>query len=155
LADDTEWTFSAEYDFNEMIASEFKGYEAKATAGGGRNEVSVRVSKDGKELFTLLTHWQAVVRQRDGVVYYTDFHGSSSGCAVVAFDLAAKKQLWRADLKGLGPITHFKYRNEVRLEVLDDDTLRVFGKESFGRYVEIVSRTTGKTVGHKVFAETK
>jgi len=59
---------------------------------------------------------------------------------VVAIDRSTGKTLWKTDLKGLGPIAHSKYRNAVRLEVLDGDAIQVFGKESSGRYVEIVSR---------------
>ena len=60
-----------------------------------------------------------------------------------------------ASLKGIGPVTHSKYSNEVWLGVLDADTLIVHGNESFGKYVEIVDRKTGKTVGHKVFKDEK
>lgn len=154
LAEETEWQF-AEFNFDDTLAAELKGYEVTATAGDTPLDVAVQVSKDGKELLSLPTHRWAVVRQRDGVVYYTDFDPISPGCSVVAFDLNAKKRLWKCDLKGLGWFNNSKYRNKVRMEVLDDDTLRVFGKESSGRYVEIVSRGTGKRVGHKLFDEKK
>jgi hypothetical protein len=155
LADETEWTFTDRKDLSERLADEFKGYQAAVIAAEGRS-ITIRVTDDKKaELLKWESHAEVSFAQRGGIVYYTDHGPISSGCAVIAFDLNAKKQLWKADLKGLGPIAHSKYRNEVRLEVLDDDTLRVFGKESAGRYVGIVSRHTGKTLGHKVFAEKK
>lgn len=155
LADETEWTFSERNAITDQLNEEFKGYrtELLPLAGNGL-EMTVLVSNSKKEL---LLKWETRVTvsfaQRDGVLYYADFHPIASRCAVVAIDLKAKKQLWKSDLKGLGPISHSKYRNDVRLEVLDDDTLRVFGKESAGKYVEVVHRGNGKTLGHKVFEE--
>ena len=83
-------------------------------------------------------------------VYYADYHQMSTGCVVVAMDLKTGKQLWKKNLKGLGPISHFKYYNSVALD-LDDGAVRVVGKESAGRYIEFVDRETGQTLGHKVF----
>jgi hypothetical protein len=151
LADETEWQFP-EFNFGDALASELNGYRVKRLdeAGG----VLIVVSNDKSEhLFDFGTHRNAPFLQRNGVLYHTEFSPNSTGCSVVAFDLIAKKQLWKTSLKGVGDVDHSKYFNAVRLEVLDDDTLRVFGKESSGRYVEIVSRGTGKTVGHKVFKE--
>jgi hypothetical protein len=84
------------------------------------------------------------------IVWYAEYGPISSGCSLVAYDLEAGKQLWKTNLKGLGPIDHTKYRNQVVLE-LDRDVVRVWGQESAGNYLEIVDRKTGKTVGHKVF----
>lgn len=154
LADETEWKFAA-HDFQDTLAAELKGYDVEAKSESGEETVYLRLSKDGKELAKIVTHLQATVRQRDGVLYYTDFSPHSCGCSVVAFDLTAKKELWKTTLKGVGSIDHSKYFNAVRLEVLDDDAVAVFGKESLGRYYEVVDRGTGKTVGHKVFEEKK
>ena len=85
--------------------------------------------------------------------YRAEFHPHASGCAVVAYDLKARRQIWRSELKGLGPVDHSKYFNAVRVEPLSDEVLAIYGKESAGRYVEIVSLKTGRTVGHKVFPE--
>lgn len=155
LADETEWKYVT-FSFKETLATELKGYEVtEEQAVDGSRDLVIHISDDKKEL---LLAWKThggteSFAQRNGVFYYTDHSPYSSGCSVVAFDLDAKKQLWKTELKGLGPIDHSKYRNAVRLEVLDDETLRVFGKESSGRYVEIVDRGTGKTVGHKLFDE--
>lgn len=161
LADETEWHFpevrdlnTAARDFHAAVRTELGEYDLKGTNIKAEG-IFLRISKDGNELMEWTTHAHAAFAQRNGVLYYTDFHTSASGCKVVAFDLKAKKQLWTCDLKGLGPIDHSKYRNEVRMKVLDDYTLKVFGKESAGRYLEIVDRTTGKTVGHKLFEDEK
>ncbi len=157
VADETEWKFAERKAIQDQLQDEFKGFRAELVAfEAGGIGMTVRIANAKKEeLLKWETHVMLAFAQRDGVLYSTDFSPYSSGCAVVAFDLNAKKQLWKTDLKGLGPIAHSKYRNEVRLDVLDDDTLQVFGKESSGRYVEIVNRGTSKTVGHKVFEEKK
>lgn len=157
LADETEWRFAERKAITDQLTDEFKGFrwELLPFEVGGIG-MTVRISNVKKEV---LLNWETQVlvsfAQRDGVLYYTDFDPSASGCTVVAFDLNAKKQLWKTDLKGLGPIAHSGYRNDVRLDVFDGDTVQVFGKESSGRYVEFVDRTSGKTVGDRVFAEEK
>jgi hypothetical protein len=88
---------------------------------------------------------------RKDVLYRADYSSNSSGCSVVAFDLKAGKELWKAELKGLGPIRHWKYCNRVLMERVDDTVFAVYGQESAGRYVELVEFKTGRTVGHKVF----
>jgi hypothetical protein len=111
---------------------------------------TVRVTRDGKQVFAVEGHAGTVFAVRDSVLYYADFSAARSGCAVVAHDLKRGKQLWKVALKGLGPISHFRYHNAINLDV-DQGAVRVYGKESAGRYVEFVDLKTGKTVGHKVF----
>jgi hypothetical protein len=91
--------------------------------------------------------------QMCGVRYRAEFRPHSSGCAVVASDLKTGAPLWRAPLKGLGPIDHSKYFNAVRVEPVGGEALAVYGQESAGRYVEIVSLKIGRTLGHKLFPE--
>lgn len=157
FADETEWKFAERKAITDQLTDEFTGYRAELLAfEAGGIGMTVRIANAKKEeLLTWATQVTVSFAQRDGVLYYTDFHPHSSGCAVVAFDLNSKKQLWRTDLKGLGGIDHSKYFNDVRLDVLDDRTVRVFGQETAGKYVEIVDRVSGKTVGHKVFDEKK
>lgn len=153
MADETEWTF-AEFSFERALAVELKEYALEGVFDAAGAVVTISNDKS-ERLLSWHVHQHTPFAQRNGVLYYADFSPISSGCSVVAFDLNAKKPLWTAELKGLGPIGHSKYRNEVRLEVFDGNTLRVFGKESSGRYVEFVDRGTGKSVGHKVFDEKK
>jgi hypothetical protein len=87
-----------------------------------------------------------------GGLYRAEFHPHSSGCAVAAY-VPKGERLWRSELKGLGPVDHSKYFNAVRVEAVGRDALAVYGKETSGRYVEIVSLQTGRTLGHKVFAK--
>ena len=52
--------------------------------------------------------------ERGGVLYRAEFHPHASGCAVAAYDLKVRRQLWRSELRGLGPVDHSKYFNAVR-----------------------------------------
>jgi hypothetical protein len=89
-------------------------------------------------------------RVEGDVLYYPEYERIASGCALVAYDLKAGKQLWRTGLRGLGPVGHSRYRNEVDLAVADG-VVTVYGRESAGRYVERVDATTGRTLDHKTF----
>jgi hypothetical protein len=126
------------------------GYRAEVephdTWGGAR----IRVVKDGNVVHFFDGHLRTVFAVRDDVLYYADYHPSSSGCAVVAFDLRQKKQLWKAQLKGLGGVDHSKYHNAVNLD-LEKSAVCVRGQESAGNYIEFVDLRSGKTVGHKVY----
>ena len=46
-------------------------------------------------------------------------------------------------------MAHSEYRNQVILRRGFGNTVVVFGKESHGRYVEVVSLKTGRTVAHR------
>ncbi len=114
-------------------------------------EITIRILDDGKELVAWEGHHRSVFALQGDVLVYAAFHPSSSGCALVAFDLKAQKQLWKTDLMGLGPIRHFRYSNSVNLDIINNDAVRVFGSESAGQYLEIVDLKTGKTVGHQKY----
>jgi hypothetical protein len=110
--------------------------------------ISLRLN--GKQEVEFAGHAETVFAVGNNVVYYAEFHPHSTGCEVVAINLETGKQLWRHPLKGMGSISHSKYRNQVILDI-DELTVRVLGKESAGRYVEYVDRESGRTVGHRVF----
>jgi hypothetical protein len=112
---------------------------------------SIRISQGGKGLYAWEEHGHGVGLVRDGVLYRAEYDQMSSGCAIIAIDLKAGQELWKASLKGLGPISHSKYHNRVRMERVDDAVFAVYGQESAGRYAELVEFKTGRTVGHKVF----
>ena len=115
-------------------------------------QTTVTLAVDEKRTVVFDAHQGTPFVVRGKTLYYADFGPNSTGCAVIAVDLDSGKQVWRAALNGLGPIKHFKYRNQVTLDA-DDVAVRVVGKESSGRYVEYVDRETGRSVAHKVFPE--
>jgi hypothetical protein len=113
-------------------------------------ELTIQFKLDEKDSYTWQGHGKTPFLVRDKVLYYAAYNAYSTGCAAVAYDLASKKQLWKTNLEGLGPIAHTEYYNAVQMD-FDGDALRVYGDESAGKYVEYVDLKEGKTVGHKIF----
>ena len=108
----------------------------------------------GGEVWSLPAHQYTVFAQYDGILYYADFGYSSSGCAIVAYDLRNKTQLWKTSLQAVGDVLHSSYLNMVTMDV-GEDVIGIYGNESLGRYLEYVDRKTGVTVGHRVFCDEK
>jgi hypothetical protein len=145
------WRFS---DAAASLIDSLQRYEGPYQVEGVRtadpfNAYTIRVSDGDRELLAWKGHERTVFRQAGDVLYYADFHPMSSGCTLVAFDLKAKRELWRTPLRGLGPIGHSKYFNAVNLEVAGG-AVTVSGRESAGRYVERVDAQTGRTVRNQV-----
>jgi hypothetical protein len=155
IADATPWNWSAE---RASVTDSFlrfpMDYQVELIRPKNKfSEITIRVLDGDKELVVWKGHERSVFTSSGDVLVHADFHPSRTGCALVAFDLKNGKQLWRTDLKGLGPIPHSRYSNSVNLDILDKDAVRVFGKESAGQYLEIVDLKTGKTVGHRTYKQ--
>lgn len=156
MAAEARWLAPEEEGFVRCLAHQLKDYEvAVVRKKGDRWNATIRVSDRGKLVYSWKAHLSTVFLERDGVLYHAEFRPHVTGCAVVAYDLKRGKRLWRTTLKGVGPVEHSKYFNAVRLEPVNDDVIAVYGRETAGRYVEIVHRKTGKTVGHKRFPDRK
>jgi hypothetical protein len=153
IADREEWKWVPERASARDSAKNFKGdfqAEVDEKDTDGRKSATVKFAKGDDVVFTIDGHAETVFVGRDNIVYYADFSQISTGCSVIAYDLKVKKQLWKTGLKGLGPLAHTRYWNQVTLDI-KDDAVQVFGKEAFGKYVEYLDLKSGKTVGHKVF----
>jgi hypothetical protein len=156
IADKEEWKWEKEQASVFYSQKQYKGaYEVdlqKPGIEGGNASTTIRFKDGDKEIYSLIGHDGTVFAERKNVLYYADFSPYSSGCSVVAYDLKAKKALWKSNLNGIGPIDHTKYHNAVILE-LKDDVLRILGNESFGQYIEYVEIGKGKTVAHRAFKD--
>ena len=153
IADATPWSWSAE---RASITDSFlkfpNTYQVELIRKKNKyGEITIRLLDDGKELIAWDGHYRSVFFLNGDVLVYAAFHPSSTGCAVVAYDLKNGKQLWKTALTGLGPIRHFRYSNSVNLDIINNDAVRVFGSESAGQYLEIVDLKTGNTVGHRKY----
>ncbi len=150
-ADEAPWEWSDERATAGDSAKRVTGdYKAEVEPRGDWGGAVIRIVKGGAVVHSFEGHVGTTFAVGDDVLYYAGYSRAATGCVVVAWDLKAKKQLWKTRLKGLGPIAHFGYRNAVALD-LDGQAVRVRGKESLGRYIEYLDRKTGKTVGHKVY----
>jgi hypothetical protein len=159
LADEMAWEWPKERANLRYCVDHYKGtfeigFEPPGPEGVDRESLVKFKDPEGKRFFSVLAHDGTVFVESKNVLYYTKFRPRRSGCTLIAYDLQASKELWKADLKGLGPISHSKYRNAVILDI-KEGALRVLGNESSGKYVEFVDMKTGKTVGHRVFKDEK
>ena len=107
--------------------------------------------RDGDRLLEFTGHKGTALCVNGNVLYYTDFNRTSTGCALVAFDLAKKKQLWKTRLKGVGGISHSRYVNSVILHPPWRGGIIVKGRESFGDYIEIVDLGSGRSLVNRLF----
>ena len=153
IADSTPWTWAPE---RASITDSFlkfpNTYQVELIRKKDKyDQIIVRLVDNGKELVAWQGHQRSVFCLKGDVLVYADFNSSTSGCIVIAYDLKKQKRLWKTDLNGLGPIDHFEYANEVNLEIISKEAVRVFGNEFAGQYLEIVDLKTGKTVGHRMY----
>jgi hypothetical protein len=154
MAEETKWEWAPERAQLPWYLARHQGayrvdVDGKPDAFGS---VTIRFSKDDRPVFTLVAHHAMGFVVKDHVLYFTEYCRSATGCVLIAYDLANRKELWKAHLKGLGPINHFDYLNHVALE-LTGNAVKVLGHETAGDYVEFVDLRSGKTAGHKVFRE--
>ena len=158
-ADREEWNWRPEQaNLLYCVRRDFRDYQAEIICPKETRDsflmdkpLTVRLIDDGKEIYSFKAHDETVFTRRGDVLYLAEFSPIRTGCSIVAYDFKAKKELWKTDLKGIGPVSHSKYRNEVTITTAGDDAIFVTGKESSGRYIEYVDMKSGKTVGHKVF----
>ena len=80
------------------------------------------------------------------------YHPWGSGGSVAAYDLKTGRQLWHSPLKGIGAVEHSAYRNLVNMG-LGPTAVSIQGHESYGDYLEILDRESGKRLAHRVFRE--
>jgi hypothetical protein len=117
---------------------------------GGRDELTIRFVKDGKAVCSWKGHSHSVFIQKGKTLVYALFHPSSQGCTLVAVDLERSAELWRNELKAIPRRAHSGYSNYVTLSG-SDEVIAVNGNETFGKYVEIVSLKTGKSLAYRAY----
>jgi hypothetical protein len=152
-ADAAEWRWSdQEASLHYSTLHQIKGYEVRiirpADSKRPWDPLTVRIVDKDAEVCSFSAHSETVFTQRGDVLYVAHFSPIATGCSVVAYDLKARKELWKCHLKGNPPPGHSEYRHQVNITA-DGDAVLVYGKESNGRYIEYVDAETGKTVGHK------
>ncbi len=110
-------------------------------------QLKIKVQQDGTDLYVWEAYPQSAYQISRGVIYYTHFSPIASGMTLTAYDLQNKKELWRNELIGMGPISHSRYWNSgAHLSFTEDTLIEVVGKESAGKYIEYVDPSTGKTL---------
>ncbi len=81
-------------------------------------------------------------------LYIGLFSGNSTGCKIIALDVAFGQIIWERQLNGLGSVGHSRYSNRVQMQLIDEK-LVVFGWESGGKYIEILDPKDGNLILNK------
>jgi hypothetical protein len=115
-----------------------------------RDHFEVRIGQDGKALASFQAHRSTCFKVCGRYLVYPDYNPSSSGGRIVAYDLAQQKVAWTRALEGIGPVDHSRYANMIFLDVIYG-VVNVYGRESFGTYLEYLDLNTGKQLGHRIF----
>jgi hypothetical protein len=111
--------------------------------------INIRTKTDRKVIYSLPKgHESTVFTRWKDTLYVAEYSPIATGCEVVALDLKAGKQLWKARLEGIGATGHSKYLNLVNIET-DGQRVIVSGNEAHGRYVEILDLRSGNTLANK------
>ena len=161
MVDGMEWNSPEGNNILFCMLDQLKEYEVEVVRHKHSDfpALTIRICDGKKEIFSHTAHFNTVFLEREGTLYYADFSPFRSGCKIVAYDLKKEKLLWNADLKcaiqGIARDSYNRYRNFVCIKPISDEVIAVFGEETAGRFVEIVDRKTGKTVGHKIFPDSK
>lgn len=123
--------------------------------------MTFKFERAGKETLAVSGHARSVFRIDGDVLYFAHFPTSGSGCTVTSYDLAAGTKLWETRLDAVGCPPHSVYQNAVTLDWsnlpgLDKEgegSIRITGRESVGDYIEILDRTSGKVLAHKIYRD--
>lgn len=145
----TPWKFEdkSTLDWVRVVA----GYDITLVRAGGSRVVEVSVRKQGQD--TVIYRWKATANTplaiTDDTLYYVAHGEIASGAQVVAVDLRTGKQRWSTQLRGLGPVSHSQYRNQVWF-VIEAGAIEVQSVEANGKYMELVDPKTGKTLATRL-----
>jgi hypothetical protein len=142
---------------DSMVAAENAGLTAAFVIEEGHASGAFVLAKRGGPQVKVRAHRMTAAVVRGDSLYVTDYDTISSGCTVVAYNLATGKKAWAKELEGIGPIDHSKYRNYVAMSVerhpkiKDAFALVVTGWEAQGAYVEVIDLMTGEQLANKKF----
>lgn len=156
LADKQQWEWAD--DRAGLIHSllTYQGFHEIQAARVGLSGLSLRVKPHNWVNFAFDVHAATAFVGAGDMVYWADYHPGKPGCTLRAYDLRQARYVWQTPLKSTGLDRRSWGRNRIRMELFED-VVMVWGEEtcdeSGGRYVEIVDRQDGKTVGHKRFAK--
>jgi len=155
IMDTLSWQFRPDHEtalyFVQSFRDDYQVEIVKETNNVG-NELTIKLTNNNNEIYSWKGHEYSTFVEFKDILYYADYSPIRTGCMVVAYDLKERKQLWKAELEGLGPIGHSKYINRVQMTFWEG-YLVIYGKEVGGKYLEIVDIETGKTVGNKMLDE--
>jgi hypothetical protein len=156
LADGLPWRWDGEHASLLYSVTQHLGYYRTEIVcpklGEGclpYDQLTVRILDDrGEEVYSFKAHRGTVFTRHGDVLYVAEFRPGDTGCGVAAYDIKAKKQLWRTGLQSFYKGFHSAYHNAVTMDY-DGRALVIRGNEDMYRYIEYVDPETGKTLAHR------
>ncbi len=119
-------------------------------------KVTFKLARNDKEILALEGHLQSVFLIENNTLFFAHFLPTKTGCLIAAYDLDSSKNIWRTELEGIGKVSHEQYSNKVniylsRRDCMEDGAVFIAGKETYGNYVEVLDRKTGKQLAHRIY----
>ena len=109
--------------------------------------INAIVFQDGRELHRWQSHHEGTFTIVGDILVYSIHSPIATGVQITAYDLSVGKIQWQTHLKGVGPVSHSKYRNQINL-VVNDGVVTVYGKESSGHYIEKLNLSSGELISN-------
>jgi hypothetical protein len=122
----------------------------------------LQIWRDGKKLVEADAHLGCSFQIFDGVLYLARSHVATMGCTMTACSMTDGSIVWTTDKLGIPPQSHSAYGNEAYItlsrprEVPGEergDSIILRGRESYGDYMTVLDRRTGKILANRVFRE--
>ena len=125
-----------------------------------KHRMDFKFVRDGGEILTVRGHEHSAFTSSENTLYFAKYQRDSTGCTVMAYDLASGKQLWQTELHQSQPKGHSGYRNFASIRISSEGEARgekkgaaivITGKESYVDYVEVLDRQTGDSLAIKEY----
>jgi hypothetical protein len=111
---------------------------------------ALTVSIRRQEVYSFEAHRNTVFTRFGDTLFVAEPQRGGSGCAVIACDFKARKQLWKSRLQSISNRPHSGYYNAVTIDN-NGEALIIRGNESLLRYVEYVDMKTGATLAQREY----
>ena len=147
--DEWQWTERESQIVSYLLRGSEK-YEISLVRPAGKPNswlINAIVSQDERELHKWQTHHEGTFTIIGDILVYSTHSPIATGVQITAYDLSIGKLEWQTHLKGVGPVFHSKYRNQINLAV-NDGVVTVYGKESSGQYIEKLNLTSGELISN-------
>ncbi len=121
-------------------------------------KMNITINVSDRDVLSFVGDWGAAFASDGKRFYLAKFHSDTTGCALIAYELATGKELWKTEMSHQRPFAHSAYANRVRVSMCLDhqidgetagSTVIVTGMESYCDYVEILDSQTGEMLALK------
>ena len=135
----------------KFSVSQYKGDLKIHVVEGDFLSYTIKFVRGQDEILVLKGHAYSVsFTVNGGRSFFAHFSSHDMGCRIGCYDLDNGQTVWKTRLRAVGLESHFAYQNRVVMEV-SPKTVTVTGAETFGDYIEVLDRQTGRLLAHRVY----